>query len=85
MDILQNVFEDNETGLIFKPHLNKVKSTFYEARHSVEKKKKRILTETSIHKQRNNKANANKNENTSFLINIAQEDDSNIVKFLQNL
>ena len=36
---LQKVFEDDETSLKFKPHLNKMKSAFYEARCSAEKKK----------------------------------------------
>ena len=59
-----------------------MKLAFYEARRGV---KKRILTETNINKQLNNKANANENENTSALINIAKEDDSNIFKLVQNL
>ena len=45
--------------------------------------KKRILTETNINKERNNEDNAN--ENTSALINITQEDNSNIFELLQNL
>ena len=65
---------------MFKPHLNKVMSAFYEAKCSM---KKRILTETNINKERNNEANAN--ENTSALINITQEDNSNIFELLQNL
>ena len=47
-DNLQEVFKDNETSLMFRPHINKVKSAFYEARRSV---KKRILTETNVNKQ----------------------------------
>ena len=47
--------------------------------------KKRIITRTNINKQRDNKANTNENGNTSALINIAQEDDSNIFELLQNL
>ena len=38
-----------------------------------------------MNKQRNNEANANENENTSALINITQEDDSDIFELLQNL
>ena len=52
---------------MFRPHINKVKSAFYEARRSV---KKRILTETNVNKQWYNETNANENEK-SALINIA--------------
>ena len=45
LDNLRKVFEGNETSIMFKPHLNKVKSAFYEARRSV---KKRILTELTL-------------------------------------
>ena len=64
LDNLQKVFEDNETSLMFKPHLNKVKSVFHEARRIV---KKRIIIQTNINKQRNNKPNANENGNISAL------------------
>ena len=37
LDVLQKVFEDNETSLMFKPHLTKVKSAFYETRRSMKK------------------------------------------------
>ena len=67
---------------MFKPHLNKVTSAFYEARHNV---KKRIFTETNINKQWNKEANANENKNISALVNIVQEYDSNIFELLQNL
>ena len=66
---------------MFRPHINKVKSAFYETRRSV---KNRILTETNVNKQWYNETNANENE-TSALINIAQEDDNNIFDLLQNL
>ena len=72
-DDLQKVFEDNDTSLMFKPHLNKMKSAFYEARRSV---KKRILTKNNVNKQRKDKENANEPENTNALVNIAQDDDS---------
>ena len=49
---LQKVFEDDETSLKFKPHLNKMKSAFYEA-SVVQKKKKKGITETIVNKQRN--------------------------------
>ena len=81
LDNLQKKFEDNETSLMFKSQLNKVKAAFYQARCDV---KKRILTEIKINKKRNNKANTNENEDTSGLIIIVQEDDSNIFKLLQN-
>ena len=79
LDNFQKAFKDNDTSFMFKPQLNKVRSAFYEARRSV---KKRILTDTNIIKQRNSEANANENESTSALINIAQEDNSNIFELL---
>ena len=74
LDNLQKVFEDNVTNLMFKSHLNKVNSALHEARRTVKKNN----TKTNIRNQRNTEAKANKNENTSVLINIAQEDDSTI-------
>ena len=67
------MFEDNDTSVMFKPHLNKMKSDFYEARRIV---KKRILTENNVNKQRKDDENANEPKNTNALVNIAQEDDS---------
>ena len=67
---------------MFKPHLNKMKSAFYEARRIV---KKRILAENNVNKQRKDEENANEPENTNALVDIAQEDDSNNFEFLQNL
>ena len=37
LDAFQNVFEANETSLIVKPHLKKIKAAFYEARMIVKK------------------------------------------------
>ena len=82
LDDHQKVFEDNGTSIMFKPHLSKMKSAFYEARRSV---KKIILTENNINKQQKDKENASKPENTNTLVNIAQEGDSNIFELLQNL
>ena len=82
MDNLLKVFEDNETSLIFTPHLNKLKLAFYEGGHSM---KKRILTETNVNKQRNSEANANENKNKSALSNIAQENGSKTFDMLKNL
>ena len=81
-DDLQKFFEDNDTSFMFKPHLNKMKSAIYEARRNV---KKRILTENNVNKQRKDEENANGPENTNAVVNIAQEDDSNIFELLQNL
>ena len=82
LDNLQKVFKDNGSCLMLKPHLNKMKSAFYEARRSV---KKIILTENNINKQQKDKENVNEPKNTNALVNIAQEDDSNIFELLQNL
>ena len=82
LDDLQKVFEDNGTCLMLKPHLSKMKSAFYEARRSV---KKIILTENNINKQQKDKENVNESKNTNALVNIPQEDDSNIFELLQNL
>ena len=38
LDAVHNVFEANEIGIIFKPHLKKMKAAFYEARRSVKKR-----------------------------------------------
>ena len=51
LDNLQKVFEDNETSLMFKPHLNKVKSVFCEARHNMKNNKKYSLKLTLINKE----------------------------------
>ena len=82
LDDLQKVFEDNGTCLMLKPFLSKMKSAFYEARRSV---KKIILTENNINKQQKDKENVNESKNTNALVNIPQEDDSNIFELLQNL
>ena len=37
LDALQNFFEANETSVIFKPHLKKMKAAFYKAQRSVKK------------------------------------------------
>ena len=42
LDDLQKVFKENETSLLFKPHLNKMTAAFNEGRRSL---KKRILTQ----------------------------------------
>ena len=79
---LLKVFDNNETSLMFRPHLNELKLGFYEGGRSM---KKRILTETYINKQRNNKANANGNENKSALSNITQENGSKTFDLLKKL
>ena len=48
LDVLQNVFEANETSVIFKPHLKKMKAAFYEARRSVKKRIKEAHSNTII-------------------------------------
>ena len=37
LDALQSVFEANETSVILKPHIQKMKSAFYEARKRIKK------------------------------------------------
>ena len=37
LDALEDVFESNEISDIFKPHIKKIKSAFYEAQKSVKK------------------------------------------------
>ena len=44
LDDLQKVFQNNETSTQFKPHINKIKAGFYEARRSL---KKRIVNKAS--------------------------------------
>ena len=70
LDAIQKVFEENDTSILFKPHLNKMKLTFYEARRSV---KKRIIT-----------SNANQTPETN-VADIMREDDNNIFDILQNM
>jgi hypothetical protein len=69
LDDLQKLFQDNETSLQFKPHLNKIKAGFYEGRRSL---KKRIITKTKSTDQEN-------------LSEITNEDDGNIFDVLQNM
>ena len=38
LDALQEAFEQNETSAVFKPHIKKIKSAFYEAQRSVKKR-----------------------------------------------
>ena len=56
---------------MFKPHLSKVKAGFFEGRRSL---KKRILTKT---RQENDHTNSN--EDNDSLLEIASEDDGNIL------
>ena len=79
LDDLQKVFKKNETSLMFKPHLNKMKTAFYEGRRCL---KKRILTQINPSQGNDNRKN---NTNKNILIDIAQENESNIFDLLQNL
>ena len=79
LDDLQKVFKENETSLMFKPHLNKMKPAFNKRRHSL---KKRILTQINPSQGNDNRKD---NINENILIDIAQEDESNIFYLLQNL
>ena len=48
---LQNVFEANETSVIFKPHLKEMKAAFYKARRSVKKRIKEAHNNTIIEQE----------------------------------
>ncbi len=79
LDDLQKLFENNETSLLFKPHLRKIKAGFYEGRHSL---KKRILTKT---RQDDNNDNTNSSEDNDSLLQIANEDERNIFDMLEDM
>ena len=51
LDALQNVFEANETSVIFKPYLKKMKAAFYEARRSVKKRIKEAHSNNIIEQE----------------------------------
>ena len=51
LDALQNVFKANETSVIFKPHLKKMKAAFYEARRSVKMHIKEAHSNTIIEQE----------------------------------
>ena len=72
LDDLQKVFKENETSLMFKPRLNKMKAAFKEGRRSL---KKRILTQINPSQENDSRRD---NINKNILIDIAQEDESNI-------
>ena len=46
LDAVRNVFEGNETSIIFKPHLKKMKAVFYEAQRSIKKRIKEVHSNT---------------------------------------
>ena len=79
LDDLQKVFKETETSLMFKPHLNKMKAAFNEGRHSL---KKRILTQINCSQGNDNRKD---NIKENILIDLTQEDESNIFYLLQNL
>ena len=76
LDDLQKVFKENETSLMFKPHLNKMKAAFNKGRRSL---KKQILTQINLSQGNDNRKD---NINESILIDIYQEDESNIFDLL---
>ena len=82
LDDLQKIFKENEASLMFKPHLNKMKAAFNEGRHSL---KKRILTQINPSQGNDREKQWKDNINENILIDIAQEDESNIFDLLQNL
>lgn len=51
LDALQKVFEENETSVIFKPHLKKMKSAFYEARKGIKKRIKEAHNNTVVEQE----------------------------------
>ena len=77
LDDLQKLFQDNKTSLMFKPHLSKIKTGFFEGRGSL---KKRILTKT---RQENDHTDSN--EDNKSLLEIPREDDGKIFDMLEDM
>ena len=73
-DEFQKVLEKNETSVLFKPHLNKMKATFFEARRNL---KKRITAKI----QSQQREGEQKQQRTD----IMDEDDNSIFELLQNI
>ena len=48
LDAIQKTFNDNESSVLFKPHTNKMKAAFIEARRSVKKRIKQAKSETTM-------------------------------------
>ena len=69
LEDLQNIIQNHETSVQFKPHLNKIKNGFYEARRSL---KKRIVNKTNETGQ-------------AIPSEIDNEDDGNIFEVLNNM
>ena len=74
LDEFQKVLEKNEISVLFKPHLNKTKVTFFEARRNL---KKRIIA-----KMQSQQMEAEQEQQRT---GIMDEDDSNIFQMLQNM
>ena len=51
LDIFQNAFEANETSVVFKSHLKKMKAAFYEARRSVKKRIREASSNTVLEQE----------------------------------
>ena len=74
LDEFQKVLEKNETSVLFKPRLNKMKVTFFEARRNL---KKRITAKIQS-RQREGEPEQQRTD-------IMDEDDNNIFEMLQNM
>ena len=62
LDALQLVLEENDTSVIFKPHLKKLKSAFYEARRSIKKR----IQDSNFANDTNNTAFEDEDEGNIF-------------------
>ena len=74
LDEFRKVLEKNETSVLFKPHLNKMKATFFKARRNLEKR----ITAKIQSQQR-------EGEQEQQRTDIMDEDDNNIFELLQNM
>ena len=73
LDEYQRLLEGQETSDIFKPHLSKMKSAFFDERRAL---KKRIIV------YRNNSNSSEKHGDVNTIIN---EDDRNIFSILEDM
>ena len=74
LDKFQKMLKKNETSVLFKPHLNKLKATFFEARRNLKKRiNAKIQSQQTEGKQEQQRTD------------IIHEDDNNIFELLQNM
>ena len=68
------MLEKNETSMLFKPHLNKMKATFLEAQRNL---KNRITAKIQSQQK--------EGEQEQQRTDVMDEDDNNIFEMLQNM